>query len=58
MSADTCPVVLIKSKHGFTRINESDFDPKIHELYEPAPVEADAELMPIALAVIPPPPVA
>lgn len=45
--SDTCPTVKIKTKTGFALLNESDFDPKKHELYEtpkapPAPVKAPA----------------
>lgn len=39
--SDTCKTVRIKSSHPesqgeFVEINESDFDPAIHELLEPA----------------------
>lgn len=37
MFADQCPVVVIKTPNGPVRINESDFDPEVHELAEAAP---------------------
>lgn len=44
--SDICPVVRIaddKAPGGFVEINESDFDPKVHERYEAnGDVEADA----------------
>lgn len=34
---DTCPTVKVKSGDDFAIINESDFDPAVHERFEDAP---------------------
>jgi len=49
MTHYTCPTVLIKTAAGPVRINESDFDPKLHE-------RDDTPLPPPPPSVLPPPP--
>jgi hypothetical protein len=50
MSADTCKTVCIVAPvakgnpHGFTEINESDFDPAVHTLFEPKPETAGEKI--------------
>lgn len=41
-----CPVVRIEydNADGFTEINESDFNPKKHKLYDPVKPKKDADL--------------
>lgn len=48
--SDTCPVVRIKTRKGWAELNEADFDPERHELFEaesetpdgtPTPIPAD-----------------
>lgn len=36
MSNETCPTVKVKedNEDGFVVINEADFDPKVHDLFE------------------------
>lgn len=32
--SDICPTVRIKTRKGWADLNESDFDPKVHTLYD------------------------
>ena len=39
--SDVCPVVVIETENGPVEINKSDFDPKVHTLFEADGAAAD-----------------
>ncbi len=51
MFADQCPVVVIKTPNGPVRINESDFDPNVHELADDHAEAASAPVEPVTPVV-------
>lgn len=52
MELPTVCVVNPSAKSGFTRINESDFDPKVHSIYGEAPAPAVEPVEPVPAPVV------